>query len=62
MSLAVKMEKSKWRKQKTRNKATGHKTLGAMDRWLNRKPELEIGMLEHQCKMTCVSKLFGMDI
>jgi len=63
VSLGVKLERGKWRRQKTRIKATGRKTLEAIDRWLSRKPEMKICMLEHKCEMMCESKLLlGVDI
>jgi hypothetical protein len=60
VSLGVKLES---REQKTRIKATGHKTVVAIDRWFNRRPEMKIRMLEQNCEMICDSKLlFGVEI
>jgi hypothetical protein len=58
VSLGVKLERGKWRKQNTRIKATGLKALGASDRWLGRRSEMKIRRLEHKCQMTCESKRF----
>jgi len=57
VSLGVRLDWGKWRKQKTRIKVTGHTGLEANDGWLNRTPEKKMCMLEHRCEMICECKL-----
>jgi hypothetical protein len=48
VSLCVKRERGKWRKQKPRIKAAGRKGMAAIASWLNRMADMKIRMLERK--------------